>query len=84
MERWGVRLKQTSDEKESAEKAKPHGEVDPITLFKLVMVASSSPWSEVPTYHGSLNAKELIDQINILDKYFDNEEVDEAKKVKFA
>ena len=36
------------------------------------------------TYDGSLNAEELIDWINTLDKYFDYEEVNEAKKVKFA
>ena len=40
---------------------------------------------EIPTYEGSLNAKELMDWIKSLDKYFDyEEEVDDKKKVKFA
>jgi hypothetical protein len=38
----------------------------------------------VETYDGNLNAKELIDWINTLDKYFDYEEVEEVKNVKFA
>lgn len=35
-------------------------------------------------YDGNLNAKEMINWINTLDKYFNYEEVDEAKKVKFV
>lgn len=35
-------------------------------------------------YDRNLNAKEFIDWINTLYKYFDYEEVDEAKKVKFT
>lgn len=35
-------------------------------------------------YDWNLYAEELIDWINILYKYFDYEEVDEEKKVKFA
>lgn len=33
-------------------------------------------------YVGNLDVEELIDWINTLDKYFDYEEVDEAKRVK--
>lgn len=54
-----------------------------IRLFNLVLVPSFKPHSKFPTYDGSLNSKELIDSINTLDTYFDYEEVDEAKKVKF-
>lgn len=35
-------------------------------------------------YDGSLHVEELINWINTLDKYFDYQEVDEVKKVKFA
>ena len=35
-------------------------------------------------YDGSLNAEELIDLINMLDKYFDYKEIDDTKRVKFA
>lgn len=39
---------------------------------------------EIPMYEGSLNAEEVMDWIRSLDKYFDYEEVDEKKMVKFA
>eukprot|EP00253_Pinus_taeda_P018546 PITA_18546 len=43
------------------------------------------PKMEIPTYEGSLNAEELMDWINPLDKYFDyEEEANEKKKVKFS
>jgi len=43
------------------------------------------PKVEIPTYEEILNAEELMDWINSLDKYFDYEkETDNKKKVKFA
>ena len=42
------------------------------------------PKVEILVYEGSLNAEELMDWISTLDKYFDYEEVDDKKKVKFA
>eukprot|EP00253_Pinus_taeda_P024789 PITA_24789 len=42
------------------------------------------PKAEIPMYGGSLNIGELMDWIRSLDQYFDYEEVDERKKVKFA
>lgn len=53
-------------------------------MLKLVVVVSSRPLSKVSTYDGNLNAEESIYSINTLDKYFDYEEVDDAKNVKFA
>ena len=44
----------------------------------------STPWAKVSMYDGNLNAEELIDWINTLDKYFNYEEVDDSKKVKFS
>lgn len=84
MERWGNHPEETSDEEESAEESEPRGEVDPVRLLKMVVATSSRPRSEVSTYDGNLNVEELIDWINTLDKYFDYEEVNEAKKVKFG
>ena len=73
-----------SAEEESTEEAEPRGEVDQIRLFKTVVATSSRPQLEVPMYDGSLNAEELVNCINTIDKYFDYEEVDEAKKVNFS
>lgn len=39
---------------------------------------------EVLVYEGNLNINELIYLINILEKYFDVEEVDVVKKIKFT
>ena len=39
---------------------------------------------EILVYEGSLNAEDLMDWISSLDKYFDYEEVDDRKKVKFV
>ena len=46
--------------------------------------ASMRPNPEVPTYQGGLDAKELLDWINEMDKLFDYDEIDDEKKVKFA
>ena len=39
---------------------------------------------EVPTYQGGLDANELLDWINEMDKFFDYDETNEEKKVKFV
>eukprot|EP00253_Pinus_taeda_P031683 PITA_31683 len=46
--------------------------------------ASGRPKVEIPLYEGNLNVEELIDWSSALDKYFDYEEVEDKKKVKFA
>lgn len=51
-----------------------------VKLLRSVIGSSSRPKIEVPTYDGFLNAKELVDWI----KYFDYDELDEEKKVKFV
>ena len=71
-------------DEESIEEVEPHGEVDPVRFLKLVVAANSRPWSEVSTYDGSLNVEELIVWTNRLDKYFNYEELDEDKRVKFV
>jgi len=59
---------------------------DPATirLLKSVIGASMRPKPEVPTYQGGLDANELLDWINEMDKFFDYDETNEEKKVKFA
>jgi hypothetical protein len=52
-------------------------------LIKEIMKVSSKPQLEVHVYEGSLNVEELIDQIATMDKYFEYEEVEDNKKVKF-
>lgn len=85
MERRGILPEWVSDEEEDyVEGVEPQGDVKLKRLFKSFLVEISRPRSEVRTYDGSLNAEELINQINALDQYFDYEEVYEAKKVTFA
>lgn len=70
MKRHGIHLQEVSDDKEeSTKEAKPQGDFNLVRLFKLVLEASSNPQLKVSTYDGSLNAEELIDWINKLDKY---------------
>lgn len=35
-------------------------------------------------YEGNMNVKRLIDQTNEVDKYFDYEDIDEEKRVKYV
>ena len=39
---------------------------------------------EFPMYEGNLNVEELMDWINALARYFDFEEIEDEKKVKYA
>ena len=50
----------------------------------MLMKASNRPRVEVPMYEGNINVKELMDWINALNKYFDFEEIDDKKKVRYA
>eukprot|EP00253_Pinus_taeda_P013177 PITA_13177 len=60
------------------------GEAPELRLLRSVMLASSKPKLEIPNYDGSLSADVLLDWISELDKYFENEEVSEDKRVRFA
>ena len=48
------------------------------------MGSSSRPKPKLSIYDGSFKAEKLIDWINEMDKYFECEEIDENKRVKFA
>ena len=54
-------------------------------FFQLVLKSTARPWNQlVPVYQGGLNPEELIDWINSMEKFFDYEEMEDEKKVKFA
>lgn len=55
-----------------------------VKLLKSVLSSSSRPKHELSTYDGNLVAKNLMDWINELDKYFEYDEIEENKWVKFV
>jgi len=55
-----------------------------LRLLRSVQLASSKPKLEIPNYDGSLSANVLLDWVSELDKYFENEEINEDKRVRFA
>eukprot|EP00253_Pinus_taeda_P004479 PITA_04479 len=59
-------------------------EAPELRLLRSILLASSKPKTEISNYDGSLSADILLDWISELDKYFENEEIKEDKKVKFA
>lgn len=59
-------------------------EAPELKLLRQVLLASSKPKTEISNYDGSLSAEVLLDWISELDKYLENEEVSEDKRVKFA
>ena len=52
--------------------------------MKYVIGMSMRPKPKVPIYQGGLDANELLDWINEMDKFFNYEETDDERKVKFA
>ena len=50
----------------------------------MLMKTSGRPIIEVPMYSGNLNVEELMDWINALSKYFDFEQIEDKKKVRYA
>eukprot|EP00253_Pinus_taeda_P034844 PITA_34844 len=54
-------------------------------FFQSVLKCKARPWNQlVPIYQGGLNPEELIDWINSMEKFFDYEETEDEKKVKFV
>jgi glucose-6-phosphate isomerase len=53
-------------------------------VLRMLVKVGGRPKVEVPMYEGNLNVEELMDWINTMDKYFDFEEVEDRKKVKYA
>ena len=53
-------------------------------MLRAVLGSSSRLKLEISIYDGSLKDENLIDWINEMDKYFEYEEIDENKRVKFV
>jgi hypothetical protein len=85
-QRRGVEAGDMSDEEEPSEDMAVKEEHESVEerIIKEIMKVSSKPQLEVPMYEGSLNVEELIDWIATMDKYFEYEEVEDNKKVKFV
>ena len=72
-----------SDEEESSEDEREEV-AEEVKVLKMLMKASNIPRVEVPIYEGNINVEEIMDWINALNKYFDFEEVEDKKKVRYA
>jgi len=75
-----------SDEEEEAQEEATTLALESVELrlLRSILGSSSRPKPKLSTYDGSSTAENLIDWIGELDKYFEYEEIDEEKKVKFV
>ena len=73
-----------SSSEESDAVVEAEEENENVKFIKMLAKVGSKPKMEIPMYEGSLNAEELMDWIRSIDQYFDYEEVEENKRVKFA
>lgn len=73
------------EEEESQEEAgEASRESAKMRLLRSVFGPSSRPKPELSIYDGNLTTNNLIDWISELEKYFECEEIDEEKRVKFV
>ena len=72
------------DLEEPKEEREVEGDRAEVRLLKSVIGASMRPKPKVPTYQGGLDVNELLDCINEMDKFFDYDETNDEKKVKFT
>ena len=70
-------------EVESIEEGEPAEVTPEIRFFKSVLGSTFKPRLEVSFFTRGLNLEELIDWINGMDKFFDYEEMEEGKRLKF-
>eukprot|EP00253_Pinus_taeda_P018811 PITA_18811 len=73
-----------SSSEESDEEVEAGEENETSKVLKMLAKVGSKPKIEIPMYEGSLNAEGLMDWFRSIDQYFDYEEVEENKRVKFA
>ena len=71
-------------EKEPKEEREVEADHAKVRLLKSMIGTIMKPKPEVPTYQGGLDANELLDWINEMDKFFDYDETDNERKLKFA
>ena len=83
MERKNSENTDTNDEEVSSEDEREEV-VEEVKVLKMLMKASNRPRVEVPMYEDNLNVEEFMDWINALNKYFDFEEVEDKKNVRYA
>ena len=72
-----------SEDEESQEEETTAQESTELRMLKQVFGSTSRPKPNVSNYSGILNPEELVDQINDMEKFFDYEEMNDEKKVKF-
>jgi len=77
-------LDDASEDEEPQEEEPATQESAELKLLKQVLGSTSRPKPDVSNYSGGLNPGELVDWINDMEKFFDYEEMNEEKKVKFA
>jgi hypothetical protein len=51
-------------------------------LLRAIVILGARAKIEVPMYEGNLDAKELLDWVRSMEKYFDYEDIDEEKRVR--
>eukprot|EP00253_Pinus_taeda_P017958 PITA_17958 len=73
-----------SEEETTAATEGSEEEAPEIKLLRSVLLANSKPKPEISDYDGSLSVDVLLDWVSELDKYFENEEISEDKRVRFA
>ena len=83
MERNNSENTDTNDEEESSE-VDQEEVVEEVKLMNMLMRAINRPIVEVPMYEGDLNVEELMDWINALNNYFEFEDIEDKKKVRYA
>lgn len=77
-------VKTESSSEESEEEVEAGEENETAKVLKMLAKVGRRPKIEIPMYEGSLNAEELMDWIRSIDQYFDSEEVEVNKRVKFG
>jgi hypothetical protein len=74
----------SEDEESQEEEAVAVQEPAELRMLRQVLGSTSRPKPDISNYSGGLNPEELIDWINDMEKFFEYEEMDEEKKVKFV
>ena len=72
------------EEAESKSSEEEEEDLEEVKILKMFMKTSGRPRIEVPMYSCNLKVEEIMDWINALSKYFDFEEIEDKKKVRYA
>lgn len=55
-----------------------------VRLLKAIQGGGSKTTIDLPIYHGKMDSEDVLGWIDALDNYFEYEDMDEEKKVKFS